>query len=50
MLKEVHKRLNIRYGIHALEAAKRGHLVDDEDADAFTDREGDGPTLDSLIS
>jgi len=46
MLKDVHKRLNIKYDTHALEAAQRGHLVDDEDADAFADGEGDGPTLD----
>lgn len=45
MLKDVHKRLDIRYDTHALEAAKRGHLVDDEEADAFADGEGDGPTL-----
>ena len=45
MLKDVHTRLNIKYDCHALQAARRGHLVDDEDADAFENEEGDGPTL-----
>lgn len=46
MLKDIHARLDIKYDTHALQAAKRGHLVDDEEADAFADGEGDGPALD----
>ena len=45
MLKDVHSRLDIKYDSHTLQAARRGHLVDDEDAEAFDNEEGDGPTL-----
>ena len=45
MLKDVHKRLDIKYDTKTLQAARRGHLVDDEDAEAYENEEGDGPTL-----
>jgi len=45
VLKDVHKRLNIKYDTHTLQAARRGHLVDDEEAEAYENEEGDGPTL-----
>ena len=45
MLKDVHKRLDIKYDTETLQAARRGHLVDDEDAEAYENEEGDGPTL-----
>ena len=45
MLKDVHKRLDIKYDTETLQAARRGHLVDDEDTEAYKNEEGDGPTL-----
>jgi hypothetical protein len=45
VLKDVHKRLDIKYDTETLQAARRGHLVDDEDAEAYENEEGDGPTL-----
>lgn len=46
MLKDLHKRLDIKYDHETLQAARRGHLVDDEEVEAFDEGEGDGPTLD----
>jgi hypothetical protein len=46
VLKDVHNRMGIKYDSQTLEAARRGHLVDDDDAIAFENEEGDGPTLD----
>lgn len=48
MLKDVHKRLNIKYDYQTFEAARRGHSAEDEEVNDFDNQNGDGPTLDPL--
>lgn len=48
VLKDVHIRLRIKHDSETLEAARSGHLADDDEVDRFENDEEGGPILDPL--
>jgi len=48
VLKDIHRRLNIKHDSDTLKAARRGFLADDDEVNSFEDDEVGGPTLNPL--